>query len=46
MGEVVTYMMMTVMEVFGHRTARLIAEMTYRNGDDGEWEWTSVNLTL
>ena len=38
--------MTKVLEEYHHRIARLIAEMTYRKGDDGEWEWASVNLTL
>ena len=42
----VTDEMMTVLEVFHHRIARRIAEMTLRNGNGGEWEWSLVDVSL
>ena len=43
---VVTDMMMTVLEVFHQRTTRKIVRTTVRKGDDGEWEWASVDAAL
>ena len=43
---VATDTMMTVLEVFHHRTARNISGMTERKGGGGEWEWASVDADL
>ena len=43
---VVTDSMMMVLEVFYHKIARRIAEMTVGKGDGGEWEWVSVDASL
>ena len=43
---VVTGAMMMVLEGFHQRTALKIAGMTARKRDDGEWEWSSVDVAL
>ena len=39
-------LMMTVLEGLHHKVTRRIAGMTAIKGDDGEWWWSSVYITL
>ena len=43
---VVTEVMITVLEVFRHRTARCIAVVTVWRGDVRECEWALVGVAL